>query len=425
MTFPQYQKYKDSGIEWIGAIPEGWEAKKAKYCCNLNMGQSPTSEECSIDGDGLPFLQGCAEFGASSPDPKQYCDTARKVAARGDILISVRAPVGALNRADRDYGIGRGLCAVKPRQDFIEETFCWYLLHETRNQLNICATGSTYEAVSAEDVGNLRFSVPPIKEQRAIAAFLDRETVRIDALIAKKVHQIELLQEKRSALINQLVIKGLDPKSKIKDSGIVWLGEVPAHWEINRAKVLFKEVNERSVSGEEELLTVSHITGVTRRSEKNVNMFLAESMEGYKKCESGDLVINTMWAWMGAMGIASESGIVSPSYNVYRFRNSGYEPKFYDYLFRTARFVSEVIRHSKGVWASRLRLYPEEFFEIRLPYPPLHEQRDIVNAIESETGRYLVLQQRIEASIEKLREYRTALISAAVTGKIDVRREAA
>ena len=154
-------------------------------------------------------------------------------------------------------------------------------------------------------------------------------------------------------------------------------------------------------------------------------MFLAESLEGYKRCESRDLVINTMWAWMGAMGIAFEPGIVSPSYNVYRFRTSDYEPLFYDYLFRTGRFVSEVIRHSKGVWTSRLRLYPEEFFEIRLPCPPLHEQHNIVDAIERETGKYMVLQQRIEQSIDKLREYRIALISAAVTGKIDVRKEAA
>jgi len=130
-----------------------------------------------------------------------------------------------------------------------------------------------------------------------------------------------------------------------------------------------------------------------------------------------------MWAWMGAMGIAFEPGIVSPSYNVYRFRSSANEPRFYDYLFRTGRFVSEVIRHSKGVWASRLRLYPEEFLEIRLPCPPPHEQRDIVEAIERETGKYNELQQLIESSIIKLREYRTALISAAVTGKIDIRKE--
>lgn len=424
MSKKAYLQYKPSGVTWLGKIPEHWETRRAKYCCNLNMGQSPISEECNVDGDGLPFLQGCAEFGAISPEPAQYCDTVRKVAAKGDILISVRAPVGALNIADRNYGIGRGLCALRPRQDTVEAVFCWYLLHEMRSQLNIHATGSTYEAVSAEDVGTIRFVIPPIEEQRSITSFLDRETVRIDALIEKKQQQIVLLQEKRTALISHAVTKGIHHSVKMKDSGIDWLGEIPEHWKINRAKVLFKEVNERSVLGEEELLTVSHITGVTRRSEKNVNMFLAESLEGYKKCESGDLVINTMWAWMGAMGIAFKPGIVSPSYNVYRFRTSDYEPRFHDYLFRTGRFISEVICHSQGVWTSRLRLYPEEFFEIRLPCPPLHEQHNIVDAIERETGKYMVLQQRIEQSIEKLGEYRTALISAAVTGQINMRQTA-
>jgi type I restriction enzyme S subunit len=152
-------------------------------------------------------------------------------------------------------------------------------------------------------------------------------------------------------------------------------------------------------------------------------MFMAESLENYKKCKPGDLVINTMWAWMGAMGIAGEAGIVSPSYNVYRVRISDQEPWYYDYLFRTGRFIAEVICHSQGVWTSRLRLYPEEFFEIRLPRPPYDEQRAIVSAIRKETGNYDVWQKRIEHSIEKLREYRIALISAAVTGKIDVRKE--
>ena len=210
---------------------------------------------------------------------------------------------------------------------------------------------------------------------------------------------------------------------KYRPSGLEWLGQIPEHWQLYRAKVLFGQVDERSTTGEEELLTVSHITGVTRRSEKNVYMFMADSLEGYKKCESGDLVINTMWAWMGAMGISPEAGIVSPSYNVYRLRNSKCEVWFYDYLFRTARFVAEVICHSNGVWSSRLRLYPQEFFEIRLPCPPLEEQRNIVTYIRNETGHYDVLQKKIEHSIEALCEYRTALISAAVTGRIDVRKE--
>lgn len=133
-----------------------------------------------------------------------------------------------------------------------------------------------------------------------------------------------------------------------------------------------------------------------------------------------------MWAWMGALGIVPEAGIVSPSYNVYRFRKlKNNNPWIYDYLFRTGSFIAEIIRYSKGIWTSRLRLYPEAFYEIGIPFPPKDEQDAIAAAIKEKTGHYELLQERIEVSIEKLQEYRTALISAAVTGKIDVRKEVA
>ncbi len=190
-------------------------------------------------------------------------------------------------------------------------------------------------------VRNFELAWPPKCEQSVIAAFLDRETAKIAALVAKQQRLIALLQEKRQALIAHAVTKGLNPDAPMKDSGIEWLGEIPTRWTAFRSKVLFREVDDRSTSGDEELLSVSHITGVTPRSEKNVNMFMAESLEGYKKCRPGDLVINTMWAWMGALGISFHAGIVSPSYNVYRLRTSGLvEPEYYDLLCRTPRFVT-------------------------------------------------------------------------------------
>ena len=150
-----------------------------------------------------------------------------------------------------------------------------------------------------------------------------------------------------------------------------WLGEVPAHWEVKRNKSIFRQADDRSTTGEEELLSVSHITGVTPRSEKTVNMFMAETLEDYKRCQPGDLVINTMWAYMGALGTAKILGVVSPSYNVYRTRNPEcINPQYIDYLYRTPRHITEIGRNSRGVWESRLRLYPNEFFDMRTPLPP-------------------------------------------------------
>jgi type I restriction enzyme S subunit len=194
---------------------------------------------------------------------------------------------------------------------------------------------------------------------------------------------------------------------------------MPAHWEVERARWLFNERDERSETGEEELLTVSHITGVTPRSEKEVYMFEAETTEGYKICHAGDLVINTLWAWMGAMGVSPVHGIVSPSYHVY-VPVVRLDPNFVDALVRIPVFAEEATRYSKGVWSSRLRLYPEGFFEIWLPVPPLDEQRAIVNHLASETAKLDRLRAAAEQTIGLLKERRAALIAAAVTGQLNI-----
>ena len=333
-------------------------------------------------------------------------------------MFSVRAPVGEINLADQEFGIGRGLCAIRPQRHW-DARFAWWALHEARHQLNFVSTGSTYDAVATEDVGNLLVETTALGAQRAIADYLDRETARLDALVAEKERLLDLLAEKRRALITRAVTRGLDPNVPLHDSGIPWLGEIPAHWETERARWLFRERDERSDTGEEYLLTVSHLTGVTLRSEKDVNMFEAATKEGYKICLSGDLVINTMWAWMGAMGVSSLDGIVSPAYNVYEPR-ACLDPSYVDALVRLSAFAQEVTRYSKGVWSSRLRLYPEEFFVVSLPVPPLNEQREIVAHIANETCKLDELRDATEKTAVLLKERRSALISAAVTGQIDM-----
>ena len=232
--------------------------------------------------------------------------------------------------------------------------------------------GSTHQTIDMPDIQAFRVPIPPAPEQDAIVAFLDREIAKLDTLIAKQERLIELLQEKRQAVISHAVTKGLDPKAPMKDSGVEWLGMVPAHWGVERNKVVFSEVDQRTATDDGELLTVSHLTGVTPRAEKNVNMFLAETLEGYKKCAAGDLVINTMWAWMGALGISPCDGLVSPSYNVYRIRDqTRISPRYYDYLCRVPNHVVTIKAHSSGVWESRLRLYPGVFLAMRVCVPTL------------------------------------------------------
>ncbi len=205
-----------------------------------------------------------------------------------------------------------------------------------------------------------------------------------------------------------------------KESGVEWIGEIPKHWEVERNKRIFNEKDDRSVTGKEELLTVSHITGVSPRAEKkNVGMFLAETLVGYKHCSVGNLVINTMWAWMGALGISAFDGIVSPSYNVYELKSSEYLPRYYDYLYRTPNHVNEIMRWSKGIWTSRWRLYPDAFFSMFTIIPPFREQTQIANFLDHKMGQIDELIRIKERRIELLEEQRTALINQVVTKGFD------
>jgi type I restriction enzyme S subunit len=287
------------------------------------------------------------------------------------------------------------------------------------SQIGVSTIQATIQNVSAEKYGDVVLPVPPIPVQQAITEYLDRETPRLDGLILAKERVLRLLAEKRQALITRAVTRGMDSRAPLRDSGIPWLGEIPAHWEIEKARWLFRERDERSDTGEEELLTVSHLTGVTPRSEKDVNMFEAETNEGYKICFAGDLVINTLWAWMGAMGVSCAKGIVSPAYNVYHL-GPRLDRNFIDALVRIPVFAQEVIRYSKGVWSSRLRLYPEGFFEVFFPVPPINEQRAIAAYITVETAKLDALRAATERTISLLKERRAALIAASVTGKLPI-----
>lgn len=212
------------------------------------------------------------------------------------------------------------------------------------------------------------------------------------------------------------MIAGLNPYAEYKDSGVPWLGATPAGWGLTRAKYLFREVDERSTTGKEELLSVSHLTGVTPRRLKTVTMFLAESNVGHKVCRPDDVVINTLWAWMGALGVARDTGIVSPAYGVYRpLARSDMLPAYADHLLRTPLYAAEYQRRSTGVNSSRLRLYPEQFLRVPVLTPPVDEQAAIVRFLDWANGR---LERAIRAKrkvIALLTEQKQAIIHSAVT----------
>ncbi|MBX9613714.1 MAG: restriction endonuclease subunit S [Burkholderiales bacterium] len=199
-----------------------------------------------------------------------------------------------------------------------------------------------------------------------------------------------------------------------------WLPAVPEHWNEQRAKTFFREVDERSRTGQEELLSVSHLTGVTPRSQKKVTMFKAASYVGSKLCRPGDIVINTLWAWMAALGASRHVGIVSPAYGVYRpHRADTFNPAYLDYLLRTRAYVAEYIGRSTGIQTSRLRLYPNQFLDIALIQPPRSEQDQIVAYLRAQDAHIARFIKAKRDLIKLLTEQKLRIIDHAVTRGLD------
>jgi type I restriction enzyme, S subunit len=209
----------------------------------------------------------------------------------------------------------------------------------------------------------------------------------------------------------------MKPYPAYKDSGLEWLGKIPAHWTTKRVKYLFHEIDERSQEGEESLLSVSQYTGVTIRGIEN-NSRKAESLSGYRICHPGDFVSNIMLAWLGAFGVSNHHGIVSPAYCVYRLKQNQ-SPKFFDYLFHTPQYLAEIARNSTGVIQSRWRLYTDDFFRIFSLLPPREEQNAIVAFLEEKTAvidKFISNKRRL---IGLLEEQKQAVINTAVTQGLD------
>ena len=427
----RYPEYKESGVKWIGAVPRSWKIKRLKYVADLNMGQSPPSKEYNSDQIGTPFLQGNAEFGLHHPTPKIYCPTAKKHASPSDILLSVRAPVGAINIADQEYGIGRGLCAIRPRMNQLERRYAKYLLKVVRTELYVVATGSTYDAVTVDEVSNLTCVVPPLSEQTQIANFLDRKTEQIDELIRIKERQIELLQEQRTALINQTVTKGLDPNVEMKPSGVEWIGKIPAHWKVNRlkhiAKILPSNVDKHIYSDEIQVRLCNY-TDVYYNDYITVDTVLAkgsckESEFTKFALRKGDVIITKDSETPDDIGVPTyvkdDLDSVVCGYHLTMIRPLACRGEYIFRFIQSDRTRRYFEVNSNGI--TRYGLGKASIENLLLPIPTDSEQKQIANFLDHKTKQADELIATEQQKIELLKEYRQSLISEAVTGKIDVR----
>ncbi|AGJ87894.1 restriction endonuclease subunit S [Raoultella ornithinolytica] len=426
--YKAYPEYKDSGVEWFDVKPLSWKVTRLKLETFMNMGQSPSSDDCNIEGDGLAFLQGNAEFGKVTPVEKQYCPVAKKTANPGDILFSVRAPVGAMNFADKKYGIGRGLCSIAASAK-VTSPFLWWLLPTYKYQLDAIATGSTFEAVSAEQLGNLCFALPSISEQSQIAAFLDHETAKIDNLIEKQQQLIELLKEKRQAVISHAVTKGLNPDVPMKDSGVEWLGEVPEHWRVGRIKNYAKIESGHTPSRTKPEYWVScNIPWVSLNDSKQLKEVDYIEDTFYKISELGmanssahllpaRAVVFTRDASIGLSAITTKSMAVSQHLIAWVCDEKFIIPEFLLLVFYAME--KEFERYTFGATIKTIGM--DNVRGLKSTFPPVEEQHNLIDWAFNKIEKIKSSISKVEDMLYLLQERRTALISAAVTGKIDVR----
>lgn len=202
--------------------------------------------------------------------------------------------------------------------------------------------------------------------------------------------------------------------NKYKDSGIEWIGEIPEHWQTIKGQFIFDVINEKTAKGDEELLSVSEHYGIKKRSESNVNMFMASSYEGYKLCQKGDLVINSLWAWSRGLGFSNYDGIVSTAYSVFRLKIK-YEVGYLNYLLRIEKYVNQYLIASKGIWISRLQLSDWAFLRLQIILPPFPEQEAIAQFLDEKCARIDDAIRIKEKQIDLLKEYRQIAIHKAVT----------
>lgn len=426
---PTYDKYKPSGVEWLGEIPEHWEVKKVNYCfLEIGSGTTPTSGNPNFYENGVfNWLQtGDLNDGEIFATAKKIThlalashSTLRFYPIDSVVIAMYGATIGKTGLLKIQTTTNQACCVLaKPKN--VNSKFAFFWLNSIRNHIISLSYGGGQPNINQEQIRNLKIQLPPLSEQTTIAQFLDRKTALIDQAIDIKQKQIELLKERRQILIHQAVTRGLNPEVKMKDSGVEWIGEVPEHWEVFRVKKVFKLIVDPAPQNNGmELLSVYTDIGVKPRAELEERGNRASTTDGYFLVKKGDIIVNKLLAWMGAIGLSDYEGVTSPAYDILRplLPIEGY---FYHNLFRSQHCKSELRKHSKGIMDMRLRLYFDKFGDVKIPYPPRYEQKGIVEYIElivRKTDTAITLKQQ---EIAKLQEYKATLINSAVTGKIKV-----
>ncbi len=441
--FKPYAAYKDSGVEWLGEIPAHWEVNRLKHLAVLNPealpeDTDPTLEMIYVDIGGVDSLGRI--IGREQLTFTSAPSRARRLVRDGDVIVStvrtyLRA-IAPIREPEPGTVVSTGFAVVRPEADLTTD-YAAYALRAPYFVERVVANskGVSFPAINESEMATFELAAPPEPEQRAIAVFLDRETARIDALVAKKERLIELLLEKRTALITRAVTKGLDPNVPMKDSGIEWLDQYPADW---TGLPLKRWVATKITDGPHETpeLVTDGVDFVSAEAVSNGRIdlekrrgFISPDLHAYycRKCRPvrDDVLICKSGATTGKLArvdVDIEFSVWSPLALV-RANRSRVLPRFLE-MALGSEYVQKQI---KRTWSAGTQpnISMGDLEQLFVVAPQIEEQARILDYVNREAGCFDLLGSRVRDAIDRLKELRTALISAAVTGKIDVRENAA
>ena len=413
------REMKDSGIEWIGKIPHCWNTSKLKYLGQYINGYAFKPEEWG--SKGVPIIR-IQDLTGSNDNPNYFEGQIDKKygVENGDILISWAATLDAFIWNKGNGWLNQHIFKAVPNRRIIDYDFFFWMIKESmKNMNNDNKHGIFMQHVTLSVFNNFTIPMPPLAEQHRIAAFLDRKCAEIDAVLEKTRASIEEYKKLKQAVITQAVTKGIRGDRPMKDSGIEWIGEIPAEWDVIRVKQLLKERNERSKEGKEEPLSMSQKVGLvpTKFLESIPNM--ASSFVGAKLAYVDDLVFNKLKAHLGVFSVSRYDGLVSPDYAVYCSTGKS-NLKYLEYIFKTPQCIGEFRKKSTVIAAGLMRLYTEGLFLIYLPYPALSEQEEIAEYLNEKCAGIDALIVKKQQYLIEIENYKKSLIYEYVTGKKEV-----
>jgi type I restriction enzyme S subunit len=440
MSFPSYPAYKPSGVEWLGEVPEHWGVIALKHGYEVTLGKMLQPEAVSEDDELLPYLRAANIHwhGINDSDIKTMWfskrDRKNLRLQAGDLLVSEGGDVGrsAIWKGEiSECYFQNSVNRVRPSNGNLTPfLYYWMLTMKDKGFIDVVCNKSTIAHFTAEKVGAVPVPLPPLGEQQAIANFLDRETAKIDALIAEQQRLIELLQEKRQAVISHAVTKGLNPSAPMKDSGVEWLGEVPGHWEVKNIRMATERITygfTNPMPTEDSgpyMLTANDIDNGRIRFEtcrRTSEHAFSRDLTDKSRPADGDVLL-TKDGTLGRVALfveQDEPACINQSVALLRPNASVCSGSFLAAALMSDCYQEKMLFDAGGTTIKHI--YISRLAKMVVALPPLSEQEDILLGLEDKIRPYELLITDSRASLILLKERRSALISAAVTGQIDVR----